>query len=85
MDFDLKKIESSSLSEQMDFYEVQDKEFRRESFKRGLESRKKQNSGRKNGLRAKMLGIGIFYPGNRGSFKGMKHSEDSKGKIIQIK
>lgn len=41
----------------------------------------RQNSGRKNGLRAKMLGIGIFYPGNRGSFKGMKHSEDSKRKI----
>jgi len=41
MDFDLKKIESSSFSEQMDFYEIQDKEFRRESFKRGVESRKK--------------------------------------------
>ena len=44
MDLDLVKIETSSHSEQMDFNEVQDKEFRRESFKRGLESRKKQKS-----------------------------------------
>lgn len=44
MDFDLRKIETSSHSEQMDSYEIQDKDFRRESFKRGIKSRKIQKS-----------------------------------------
>ena len=42
MDNNLKKIVSSSQSEQVDSFEIYEKDFRRESFKRGLESRKKQ-------------------------------------------
>jgi hypothetical protein len=41
----------------------------------------RQATGRKNGLRAKMLGIGIFDPANRGTFEGLRHSEESKRKI----
>lgn len=43
----------------------------------------RQETGRKNGLRTKELGIGIHAPGARGTFLGQRHSAESKRVIGQ--